>query len=302
MSTAFDWVEVQRLGRRPEAEQHALVLAAAGIACRVVAYDGALVLLVPPHELDHARRQLRLYAEENARRPRPRPTATPPLTDGLDGALTYACVLVFLHSASARGAFGLDWWHAGMARAGEIHDGAWWQAVTALGLHGDLAHLGGNLLFGMLFGLMLAQLVGSGIAWLSILAAGTLGNLLNALLRAPEHAAVGASTAVFGALGLLVVLTWWRHGWTREIGLRRWLPLAGGVMLLAFLGIGGERTDVVAHFAGFALGAVLGIGLVLLEPRLPTGPRAQAGTAALAALLVALAWTVAHLHHLQMAG
>jgi hypothetical protein len=79
-----------------------------------------------------------------------------------------------------------------------------------------------------------AQLLGSGLAWLAILLAGALGNALNALVQSPKHTAIGASTAIFGALGIL-------SGYMRRSrvvpwrgGLRRWAPLAGGVMLLVF--------------------------------------------------------------------
>ena len=36
------------------------------------------------------------------------------------------------------------------------------------------------------------------------------------------------------------------------------MPLVGGVVLLAFTGTGGERTDIFAHLAGFASGSLLG--------------------------------------------
>ena len=38
-------------------------------------------------------------------------------------------------------------------------------------------------------------------------------------------------------------------------GVRRWAPLGGGIMLLVFLGFSGERTDIGAHVAGFAMAA-----------------------------------------------
>jgi len=50
--------------------------------------------------------------------------------------------------------------------------------VTALTLHVDSGHLITNLGFGMLFGYLAGQLLGPGIAWASILAAGALGNFL----------------------------------------------------------------------------------------------------------------------------
>ena len=42
-----------------------------------------------------------------------------------------------------------------------------WRAVTALTLHSDLAHLAGNAFFGGVFGVLLAQILGGGLAWIA---------------------------------------------------------------------------------------------------------------------------------------
>jgi rhomboid protease GluP len=146
----------------------------------------------------------------------------------------------------------------GSAQADLIRDGAWWRTVTALTLHVDHGHLLGNLVAGVVFGLLVAQLLGSGLAWLAILLAGALGNAVNAALQAPDHTAVGAPTAVFGALGVVSGYTRQRRTIPWRGGLRRWAPLSAGILLLVYPGFGGERTDVGAHVAGFAVGAVLG--------------------------------------------
>ena len=144
-----------------------------------------------------------------------------------------------------------------------------------------------------MFGLLLSQLLGWGLAWLAIVVAGGLGNGLDALLRFEPHAAVGASTALFGALGALA--GYWRRARTIPWrgGIRRWAPLAGGVMLLVFLGTSGERTDVGAHVAGFAVGGLIGLGLAQAGTRVPTGTRAQGLYGAMAAGVFAIAWVIA---------
>jgi rhomboid protease GluP len=287
------WVEICRGLAMADAEQYALALAAAGIDCRLVALDGAVTLSVAPPDATRARQEVASYARENQRR-RSRPSQpTRALMDGVDGALAYAVVLLFLHGASRRETFSQDWWSAGAAQAGLISEGEWWRTLTALGLHADLGHLASNLAFGSLLGLLLAQMLGTGLAWLTLLLGGGLGNALNALLHPSTHTVIGASTAAFAALGILAALTWrcraplWRHG------LRRWLPLAAGAMLLAYLGFGGERTDIGGHVAGFAAGTLLGIGLAWAGNRVPQGPGAQRWYGAAAAALFALAWLLA---------
>jgi membrane associated rhomboid family serine protease len=111
---------------------------------------------------------------------------------------------------------------------------------------------------------------------------------------------IGASTAVFGALGLLVSLDFlarWRAPHTRS----RWqlvLPLGAGLALLAFLGSGGEdaereRIDYMAHFWGFVAGVVLGAvaALLRLRERTPQLVQHVAAFAAMAVLVVA--WRLA---------
>lgn len=285
-------VEVRRCRTRAEAEQHALVLTAVGIASRVRPAGDGVAIYVRAGDAERARRQLALYERENA------PDARPPLRlrrdgHGLEAALGYVAVLMFFFAAQRRAAFGVDWIAAGAARSEAILDGAWWRALTALALHADFGHLLANLAFGAVSGLLLAPLLGSGAAWLGIVLAGGIANAVNAAFQSAGHAAIGASTAVFAALGVLAGYVQLARppGWRR--GLRRWAPVAGGVMLLAFLGFGGGRTDVGAHIAGFAVGAALGFALGWARPAWLHHPRTQWLSGAGACVLFALAWAAA---------
>lgn len=287
-----DMVEVGRSATAAEAEQRALVLAAAGIACRLVPGDGGVGLHVAPPEAARARHELACYERENRPEGRPLFQARAAL-HSVEGALAYCAVLMFFFAASRRDALSIDWLTAGAAQAGMILDGAWWRTITALSLHGDLGHLLSNLLFGVAISLLVAQLLGSGLAWLGILLAGALGNALNAALQPADHTAIGASTAVFGALGIL-------SGYARRAravpwrgGIRRWAPLGAGIMLVAFLGFGGARTDVWAHVAGFVVGGLMGFALARAAHLLPAGSRAQLACGAAACGLFALAWLLA---------
>jgi len=286
------WVEIARFETFVDADQHALVLIAAGIECGIVRRERATGLLVSAANAANAVAELAAYAREN-RPPASPPPAPLPLHRGLGGMLVYWCALLFVHGAATREAMELDWLSAGQAQAGLIVGGEWWRAFTALGLHADYGHLFSNLIVGGLFGLLVAQILGSGIAWLAILAAGGVGNLVNAAIQPVTHAAIGASTAVFAAVGLLAVLmlryqrSLWRHG------LRRWLPLAVGVMVLAFLGMEGERIDIGAHIAGFAVGGLAGAGLAVVGPALAERRDVQYACWAAAAALSVGAWLAA---------
>lgn len=268
---ADTWVEIDRVTGRSEAEQRALVLVAAGIDCQIAPSVHGTRLLVGAADVARARSELEAYDRET----RQAAVQPPPLRswrEGLPGAIVYCCALFFVYGAASRQLLSRDWLSAGEAQAGLIVGGEWWRCLTALGLHADYGHLFSNMVAGAFLGILLSQILGGGLAWLLILVAGAAGNGLNALLQPAGHTSIGASTAVFGALGLLVVLMSryrWRL-WRR--GLRRWLPIAAGVMLLAFLGMEGERIDVGAHIAGFVVGGLLG-GLLLILGERPTRQR-----------------------------
>jgi membrane associated rhomboid family serine protease len=212
--------------------------------------------------------------------------------EGLPGALVYGFVLLIVDLLTRSGAFGFDWLRAGSAHAELIQQGQWWRCLTALTLHTDAAHLLGNLAFGSLFGLLASQVWGSGAAWLAIVVAGTLGNAVNGVLYGPGHISVGASTAVFATWGMLTVHALW-HRRDSSTRVRRWAPLAGGLALLAFLGTAGERTDVLAHLAGFVAGCLVGALMIQVPAALIAPHRAQIAAAAACLAAVILAWVVA---------
>jgi rhomboid protease GluP len=189
----------------------------------------------------------------------------------------------------------MDWLASGAldARAGA---GEWWRAAAALTLHMDQAHLLGNLLFGVCIGILAGRVFGPGLAWASIVGAGTLGNYLDMLISPSTHRAVGASTAVFAALGLLAGFAWRQRLNLRERFRYRWAPLFAGVCLLGFLGAGGEHVDVLGHALGFATGTAL--GWIYARARVPRsrghGLQVAAGSAALGVIVGA--WILALRH------
>jgi membrane associated rhomboid family serine protease len=290
------WVQIRHFSNRTEAEQHALVLIAMQINCRLSRGDWGVGLSVALGDEARARRELAQYAAEN-RAPPEAPTGPVfPLTEGVDGAIGYTAVMLVVAAAADRLWFGANWLAAGAADAGLILGGEWWRSFTALGLHADFGHLAANLASGTLIGMALAQVIGGGLAWLTILLAGGTGTFANAIFQPADHLSIGASTAVFAGLGVLTMLAWRRRsvGLNRG-GLRSIAPLVAGATLLGFLGSGGgqDNIDVAGHLAGFLAGGAVGFGVHVLGDRLPFGPRAQAGYGALALAIFAFAWTIA---------
>jgi rhomboid protease GluP len=121
---------------------------------------------------------------------------------------------------------------------------------------------------------------------------GALANLIAAGAHGGSHVAVGASTATFGALGLLAALQYWRPSpWLTTARTRRWTIPVATLLLLAMLGAS-ANADVLAHGAGVATGVVVGF-LAALRRRGPPGQLIQVACGLGAVAIVVLAWLLA---------
>lgn len=144
------------------------------------------------------------------------------------------------------------------ASAFDILNGDVYRTVTSLMLHANYPHLAGNMVGIAVFGTWVCNITGAGVGWLMILLTGILGNLANAALFKSGHNSIGASTAVFGAVGFLAAYQLHRKIKVADPRMKAWLPLAGGLALLAFLG-SGAHSDLTAHLFGFLAGIFLGL-------------------------------------------
>jgi len=286
---AEPWPVFEEALRKRDLRELSLVLSAVGIAHRIEPAGQGWQLLVPPEQYAAARLEYERYLLENAVVPE-RPPRLVTLDSGWAGVFGFWLVLWCLPWLEGT-FFELPWRAAGAMDAAEVRQGEWWRTVTALTLHGDFAHLIANSGFGALFGLFVGRFLGSGFGWLLVLLAGALGNGVNALLQPEGFRSLGASTATFAALALTTYV--WRLGYFRGGGWRRSLaPVGGGLALLALTGTGGENTDVVAHFTGFAAGAALGAAAAPFDPR-RLGRSGQVIAGGLCLALLALAWRLA---------
>jgi len=290
-----DWEATGILSER-RVRRWALVLDSRSIPCRIESGSAGWRLLVPSEYDMAAREQLRLFEEENRGWPPPEPPAQP-LVDNRLTTLSVLVLLATFHNLtrldlSLFGHRPVDWVGIGSARAGRILDGEVWRLVTALTLHSGWLHLLSNLTLGGLFIVWLCREVGSGAGWSLLLAAGILGNLTNSLAQPPAHSSVGASTLVFGAVGILASLNAVRS----RLGGRKHplLPIVAALALLALLGTEGKNTDLGAHLFGFLFGVILGsVAEHLLERRGRPGPGLNALLSLIAAVAVGAAWWAA---------
>jgi membrane associated rhomboid family serine protease len=210
-------------------------------------------LLVAPALAKLAVQEIVFYEQEN--RPRPRPT---PLPDNSWVSLlviaSFLGVTVWLDGQDS--ARRIAWHLAGRADAALILGGEWWRCVTALFLHADAGHLLANAGALAVLASLLARRIGSGMTWGLFVFSGSLGNALNAWAQAPDHLSVGASTGVFGLIGVLAAGAGRADPGSR--GKMLLLALGFGFSLLAMLGAGEDRVDLGAHLFGLCCGLPFG--------------------------------------------
>lgn len=285
-------VEVFRSYWRRQCDDRAFMLGAVGIASATVLRDQQFTLEVASVDVPQALGHLRQYEAEN-RPPAPPPPSPPLHPNAWVGCVVYTLSLLGVAYAISNGLVRLDAFHTGELDAARVQSGQWWRAWTALTLHLSGPHLAANLGAGIWFGYLAGRQLGAGVAWFLIVFGGGIANLVEGLFGPPWHQSVGASTAVFTALGLMAAYTWRDRLRLPQRWVQRWGPLVAGVVLLGWLGTAGKETDVMAHVLGFAIGVLLGATAALpaVSRRLHDVRQWPAGLTAIA--IMAAAWGLA---------
>ncbi|WP_040167939.1 rhomboid family intramembrane serine protease [Microbacterium gorillae] len=125
-----------------------------------------------------------------------------------------------------------------------------WRALTVLLVHGGIIHLGLNMLSLWMIGRILEPMLGRGRFLTLYLIAGLSGSVVTALID-PNQVVVGASGAIFGTLGAIIVIT-------RRLGgdIRGILIVVGLNLVIGFFP--GLSIAWQAHVGGLIGGLVVG--------------------------------------------
>ena len=137
-----------------------------------------------------------------------------------------------------------------------------WRFLTAIFLHGSLLHLVYNLFALALFGSILERLTGSMRFLIVFFISGILANLVSVNFYSSS---LGASGAIFGIIGALIVirpmLVVWAFGLPMPIFIAGILwgigDLIGAVGFL--IGNPIDNTGNIAHLSGMVFGFILGM-------------------------------------------
>lgn len=240
------------------AKTYGLVLSASHIPYQIESTDQKFYIDVDPRHRSAACRAMARHLEETKSVRGNEPVALIPPAHKTWSAVYVALFLGAVHWAIGPGEvrqmlvqnFGAD--------ANRILAGDLFRCVTALLLHTDTLHLLSNIFGIVIFGTAVASHCGWGVGWLMILLAGAAGNGLTAAWYRQAHLSIGASTAVFAAVGLSAALMSRIFTERYDRSWRSWTPVAGGLALLGMMGAA-PHTDLAAHLFGFITGLLFGL-------------------------------------------
>ena len=159
-----------------------------------------------------------------------------------------------------------------------VAQGDWWRLVTSMFLHASLLHIGFNMFALWAIGRVVEQYLGSA-RYVGLYLVSGLAGSAGALLQAPHTPILGASGAIFGILGAMLIIEWQVTGslagqamsliainlvisflipgisWGGHVG-----GLIGGILVMLAYAYWGDRGRT--RYAELSVGGVVGLVLV----------------------------------------
>ncbi len=139
-----------------------------------------------------------------------------------------------------------------------VYSGEVWRVFTAIFLHGSMVHLLYNMFALLLFGFILERLIGSKRFLILFLVSGVVANLFAMNFYGSS---LGASGAIYGVLGAIIVLRpmmmVWAFGLMMPMFVAGILWVVGDVM--GVFGFGDAGVGRMAHLSGIFIGFLWGL-------------------------------------------
>ena len=240
--------------------EHSLVALAVGEACWLIAAEDGHHLRVEPASLERVRQQLAWFDRESIGWPPPPIVDPAPVRKHppLSPLLWVLAVFAVFWAQGTRE----DFTNTGMLDARRVFEhGEWWRVVSALWLHSDVGHLISNAGGGLLVFSAVVSTLGLRLGWGLLAGSAIAGNVAAVALHfGTDYRSLGASTAVFAALGLLTgrAVRLLSRSHPTQRGRTMFVPLLAGLAVLGLFGAGGVNIDVLAHATGFGAGLFMG--------------------------------------------
>jgi len=206
-------------------------------------------------------------------------------------ALIILNVIVFIAEEAAGGPLGTGTGGQVLAKGALygpaiVHQHEYWRILTSGFLHEGVTHIFINMLSLYFVGSVLEPAIGR-VNFVAVYFASLLAGSFGALLFQPQAVTVGASGAIFGIFGALIVVA-------RARGISIWQSGLGVVLVLnLLLTIGIKGISIGGHLGGLIAGLIGGLLIVELSERRRLQAAALVGCAAIALISVAGAIAVA---------
>ena len=152
-----------------------------------------------------------------------------------------------------------------------MKDGSWYRIITALFLHAGVQHLFGNMIVLYYVGEIVEKKMGHVRYALVYFLSGLVGNLFSAgyeILTAQPYSSVGASGAVFGIEGALLLLVFLNHGRFAYVTTGR---LVFAIAFSIYCGFTSANVNNAAHIGGVLTGFAAAAILEVIRPHVGTG-------------------------------
>jgi membrane associated rhomboid family serine protease len=144
-------------------------------------------------------------------------------------------------------------WNYGLSAEG-IARGEYYRFITSMFLHSGIMHLASNCVYLYYFGVRSEKLLGTGRFMLLYFVAGLCGGLLSVFLGDGFGVSIGASGAIYGLLGAMLLLTKKRGAQYTGMSYSTMLLLAATAICLGFLE---PNVDNLGHIGGFLGGMAM---------------------------------------------
>lgn len=163
-----------------------------------------------------------------------------------------------------------------------VADGAWWQLMTSVFTHVEIWHVAMNMFALFIFGPALEGIIGR-VRFLAVyVVSGLSSSVLVLFLSSQYGSTVGASGALFGLLGALLVLA-------RKARLNSQWLVQNLVVAVVITVVGWRLISWQGHLGGF-LGGVVAAAIIAYAPRSSRSVVQWASLGVLAVVLLGLAF------------
>lgn len=146
-----------------------------------------------------------------------------------------------------------------------LSNGEYYRSITSMFLHGGISHIISNMIFLIALGEMLERAIGHfRFALLYLLAGigGDIFSMINVVLSQDYYTAIGASGAIFGLIGAMLVLVVINDGHYEGISIKR---MVFAIVYMVYSGMQSEGIDNAAHFGGLVFGVFIMAAMYFME-------------------------------------